>query len=589
MDLISLLPLFGGIGLFLYGMSMLGTSLERVAGAKLESTLEKLTSNRVKGVALGAVVTAVIQSSAATVVMAVGFVNAGIMRLVQAVPVIMGANIGTTITGQILRLGDISNDNVFLALLKPSSFAPVCIAIGAAMRILCKKRKTKDIASILIGLGILFTGMVTMENTLAPLRDSESFRQLFFVFKNPLLGVLIGILVTGVLQSSSASVGVLQAISSTGTVTFSMAAPLIMGMNVGKCITVLIASIGTNKKAKRAVAIDIMINLIGATVIMAGVYAYQALFGFSFWDSTVTRGNIADFHSLFNIITTVLMFPFCGLLIKLSAKLVHDDGNTKIEQELALLDDIFLKTPSLALDQCKKVILSMGEAAVENFSLASSLLKEYDAKKRAKLEENETFLDRSETMLGDYLIKITGKNVTLEQSHRATEMMHTVGDLERVGDYAVNMAEVAEFNHNEEIGFSDQGKRELEHVTSAVQAILDMTMEAYKGDDRVICQRIEPLEETIDVLAEMLRTRHIERLKKGQCSTQSGISFVEALSNMERISDHCSNIAVHIIQRLSNDDTFDAHAHLSTAHQGVTEEYKALFKYYESLYCDPIR
>ena len=588
MTVMSVITLCGGIGLFLYGMKLLSSSLERIAGAGLEKTLEKLTSNRLKGVALGAVVTAAIQSSAATAIMAVGFVNAGIMKLVEAVPVILGANIGTTVTGQILRLGDISNDNIFLMLLKPASFAPLCIAVGAAILLVSKKKRTKDIASILIGFGILFVGMTTMENTLAPLKDSESFQRIFFLFKNPLLGVAVGALITAILQSSSASVGVLQAISSTGTVTFSMAAPIIMGQNIGKCVTVLIASIGTSKKAKRAVYIDLIVNMLGAAFFLVVVYGYQALVGFPFWDNVVNRGNIADFHSLFNIVTCVLVFPFTNQLIKFSRRLVKDGEASKIEEGLAALNDIFLNTPSVALEQCKKAILSMGETVQENFEIAVGLFEKYDEKKVQKLEENEKFLDRTESVMVEYLLKITAKDISIPDSRLATEIMHSVSDFEKIGDYCGHLAEEAERHSEQNVTFSADGQREFTYAAEAVRAIIGMTVQAYAEENAVIAARVEPLEETVDLMEETLKNKHIERLQSGTCSTKSGISFVEVLNAMDRIASHCANIALHLTQRLSS-DSFDAHAHLRNSHDGAPDEYKAMCHYYESQYLEPIK
>ena len=587
MTVMSVITLCGGIGLFLYGMKLLSSSLERIAGAGLEKTLEKLTSNRLKGVALGAIVTAAIQSSAATAIMAVGFVNAGIMKLVQAVPVILGANIGTTVTGQILRLGDISNDNIFLMLLKPSSFAPLCIAVGAAILLVSKKKRTKDFASILIGFGILFVGMTTMETTLAPLKDSEQFQRIFFLFKNPLLGVAVGALITAILQSSSASVGVLQAISSTGTVTFSMAAPIIMGQNIGKCVTVLIASIGTSKKAKRAVYIDLIVNMLGAAFFLIVVYGYQALVGFPFWDDVVNRGNIADFHSLFNIVTCVLVFPFTNQLIQFSRHLVKDGEASKIEEGLAALNDIFLNTPSVALEQCKKAILSMGETVQENFEIAVRLFEKYDEKKVQKLEENEKFLDRTESVMVDYLLKITAKDISITDSRLATEIMHSVSDFEKIGDYCGSLAE--ERHHEQSVAFSTDGKREFTYAVEAVRTIIGMTVQAYGEENAVIAARVEPLEETVDLMEETLKNKHIERLQNGTCSTKSSISFVEVLTAMDRIASHCANIALHLTQRLSSDGSFDAHAHLRNSHDGVPDEYKALCHYYESKYLEPVK
>ena len=589
MDIFAVFKLLGGIGLFLYGMSLLGTSLEKIAGAGLERTLEKLTNNRLKGLALGTVVTGVIQSSAATTVMLVGFVNAGIMKFAQTVPVIMGANIGTTVTGQILRLGDLSGSQLIFELIKPTTFAPIVIAIGSFMILISKRRKTRDIAHLLIGFGILFFGMTTMESALAPLKDSEAFQEIFFMFKNPLLGVLLGAVVTAILQSSSASVGILQAIASTGTVTFSMAAPIIIGQNIGKCITVLIASIGTNKNAKRVVVCHLMINIIGAILFLIGIYGFQTLVGFSFWESPMTRGNIADFHTLFNIATSILLLPFCNVLVAISKKILKEDAPSRADSSLALLDDIFLDRPTVALEQCRKLTLSMGETVQENYDMAVTLLHDFDEKTFEKLNENEAFLDKCETALGEYLVRITSRNIRREDQKEVAALLHSVGDLERIGDHCVNIAEVGQFNKEQGITFSKKGLKEIKIATEAVKHVLTITLEAYQKNDLTAAYRVEPLEEVIDLIKETLKVHHIERLSKGGCSVQAGISLTEFLTSAERISDHCSNIALHIIEKLSNMKDFDSHEYQKLMHRGTTEEYKALYRYYESKYYDPIK
>ena len=589
MDIFAVFKLLGGIGLFLYGMSLLGTSLEKIAGAGLERTLEKLTNNRLKGLALGTVVTGVIQSSAATTVMLVGFVNAGIMKFAQTVPVIMGANIGTTVTGQILRLGDLSGSQLIFELIKPTTFAPIVIVIGSFMILISKRRKTRDIAHLLIGFGILFFGMTTMESALAPLKDSEAFQEIFFMFKNPLLGVLLGAVVTAILQSSSASVGILQAIASTGTVTFSMAAPIIIGQNIGKCITVLIASIGTNKNAKRVVVCHLMINIIGAILFLIGIYGFQTLVGFSFWESPMTRGNIADFHTLFNIATSILLLPFCNVLVAISKKILKEDAPSRADSSLALLDDIFLDRPTVALEQCRKLTLSMGETVQENYDMAVTLLQDFDEKTFEKLNENEAFLDKCETALGEYLVRITSRNIRREDQKEVAALLHSVGDLERIGDHCVNIAEVGQFNKEQGITFSKKGLKEIKIATEAVKHVLTITLEAYQKNDLTAAYRVEPLEEVIDLIKETLKVHHIERLSKGGCSVQAGISLTEFLTSAERISDHCSNIALHIIEKLSNMKDFDSHEYQKLMHRGTTEEYKALYRYYESKYYDPIK
>lgn len=589
MDIFSIFKLLGGIGLFLYGMNLLGTSLEKIAGAGLERTLEKLTNNRLKGLALGAVVTGVIQSSGATTVMLVGFVNAGIMKFAQTVPVIMGANIGTTVTGQILRLGDLSGSQLIFELIKPTTFAPIVIAIGSFMMLISKRRKTRDIASLLMGFGILFFGMTTMEGALSPLKDSPAFQEIFFMFRNPLLGVLLGAVVTAILQSSSASVGILQAIASTGTVTFSMAAPIIIGQNIGKCVTVLIASIGTNKNAKRVVVCHLMINLIGAALFLVGIYGFQAVVGFSFWDKAMTRGNIADFHTLFNIVTSLVLLPFCSGLVAISKKILKEDAPSRADSSLALLDDIFLDRPTVALEQCRKVTLNMGETIQENYDMAVTLLHDFDEKTFEKLNENENFLDKCETALGEYLVRITSKNIRREDQKQVAELLHCVGDFERIGDHCVNIAEVGQFNKEQNIFFSEKGLTEIKAVTEAVKQVITITLDAYKNDNLTVAYRVEPLEEVIDVLKESIKTHHIERLSNGDCSVQAGISLTEFLTSAERISDHCSNIALHVIEKLATSKNFDSHEYQQLMHRGLTEEYKALYRYYESKYYDPIK
>lgn len=589
MDIFAIFKLLGGIGLFLYGMSLLGASLEKLAGAGLERTLERLTNNRLKGLALGTVVTGVIQSSAATTVMLVGFVNAGIMKFAQTVPVIMGANIGTTVTGQILRLGDLSGSQLIFELIKPTSFAPIVIAIGSFMILVSKRRKTRDVANLLIGFGILFFGMTTMESALSPLKDSAAFQEVFFMFKNPLLGVLLGAVVTAILQSSSASVGILQAIASTGTVTFSMAAPIIIGQNIGKCVTVLIASIGTNKNAKRVVVCHLMINLIGAVLFLIGIYGFQSIIGFSFWDKAMTRGNIADFHTLFNIATSLVLLPFCNGLVAISKKLLKDDAPSRADSSLALLDDIFLDRPTVALEQCRKVILSMGETIQENYAMSISLLHNFDEKTFEKLNENENFLDKCETAMGEYLVRITAKNIRREDQREVAQLLHCVGDFERIGDHCVNIAEVGQFNKEQGISFSPKGLEEIKMVSDAVKHVIDITLDAYKNDDLTAAYRVEPLEEVIDLLKEALKSHHIDRLSNGDCSVQAGISLTEFLTSAERISDHCSNIAIHVIEKLTSTKNFDSHEYQKLIHGGLTEEYKALYRYYESKYYDPIK
>lgn len=589
MNVQMILSLMGGIGLFLYGMNLLSSSLQQIAGGSLERTLEKLTNNKLKAFLLGTGVTAVIQSSGATTIMLVGFVNAGIMKLVQAIPVMMGANIGTTMTAQILRLADVDGTgSALIALMKPSSFAPFLVMVGAFVLLCSKRKKTRGIASIFVGFGILFVGMSTMEASLAPLKESEQFMSLFTMFKNPFLAVLLGILVTTILQSSSASVGILQALASTGSVTFSMAAPLVIGQNIGKCVPVVLASIGTNKKAKRVVCVDILMNSITAALFLVGIYAFQGLIGFSFWNSTMSRGTVANFHSLFNIVMSMVMYPFTGILAKAAGQIIREDAPSRMDSTLALLDPIFEKTPALALDQCKKVLCAMGETVQENLQMAIELSVNYDDKLFEKLEQNELFLDKAETALGDYLVKVNAHSINKLENRLSNEMLHCVGDFERIGDHCINIAEVGQYNKEENISFTTGGLRELRMLSDAATRILDITVNAFRDDDLTASYRVEPLEEVIDGIKEMLKNHHIERLQKGTCGVQAGISFLEILTSMERISDHCSSIAIYVIQRINGDYFTDKHQAVEQMHTGDSEEYRALYSYYRQQYYDPL-
>ena len=586
MDLQSLLTMLGGVGLFLYGMKLMGQSLERFAGAKMAKTLENFTSNRGKRVLQGAGVTAVIQSSSATIIMVIGFLNAGILKLMQAVPIIMGANIGTTITAQILRLGDINNDNLILQMLKPASFAPICVVIGAFVMLISKKNKTKDKAGIAVGLGILFIGMSMMESSFKPLASSPEFMELFLVLTNPVLGVLAGMCVTVLLQSSSASVGVLQAMSATGAITFSMAAPIVIGQNIGKCVTVLLASIGTNKNSRRAVCIDITMSIAGAILFLTAIYLYQGIIGFSFWDEPVNRGRIADFHTLFNLVTCIVMLPCINILITFAKKVVKDKNVSKIDEELALLDPIFIQNPSVALEQCKKVMVSMTDAVMENYKLCTACLYQHDPLSAEKIRENESFLDKTESVLGEYLVKITEQHLVGEDNRLATEFMHTVGDFERIGDHCMNLLEVSEYNMEQEIGFSKDALFELNFLSRAVGEALDTTVTAYQQEKESVCHKIGPLEDVVDDMVDTLKSKRIIRLQTGACTTEGGISYIEVLTNMERISDHCINISMHLHQRIIR-ESLDTHK--SEVFDREADEYKAMKVYYEKQYLDPVK
>ncbi len=567
----------------------MGNGLKLLAGASLERILEKLTKSKYKGLALGTVVTALIQSSAATCIMCLGFINAGIMNLYQAIPVAFGANIGSTITGQILRLGDMSGGSFFLTLLKPSSFCSLLIAYGVVVLVFLKSRKKRmnSVAMVLLGLGILFFGMSTMEATISPLKDVPAFQNLFTMFTNPLLGVLLGALVTAVIQSSSASVGILQALTSTGIVTWRLAIPIILGQNIGKCFTVLLGSINASKDSKRLTFVHFFFNIFGALLIGGLIYAFNGMIGLFDMDATVTRGNVADFHSIFNIITALVLVPFSTKIGKLSQLLIRDKQETVNEHHrVDQLDDLLLKTPIVALDTARKVTVQMGYAAMENFTIVTDLIREYDEEKLPIMEENERFMDQAESKVSDYLVKINtaGTYANLETN----EILRSVSDFERIGDYCINIYDMVIYNRENNLSFSNACMREIEEMNNAIKTILQLTVEAFEHHDTAVASRVEPLEEVVDSMKEMMSARHIERLRNNLCSVQAGISLVEYLNSVERISDHCSNIAIHAIRSRSSKSYFDTHSYLSSQHEGVSDEYKELYLYYQNEFLDPM-
>ena len=583
----SVLMMLGGIGMFLYGMKLMGNSLESAAGAKMEKILERLTSNKAKGVALGAGVTAVIQSSAATIIMVVGFLNAGILKLAQGVPVIMGANIGTTITAQILRMGDISGDNIFLLLLKPSTFAPILIIVSAFIMLMSKRQSLKDKVGIFMGLGILFMGMTLMQNSFAPMAESEAFGKLFTLFANPFLGVAVGMAVTVLLQSSSAAIGVLQATASTGVVTFAMAAPIAIGCNLGKCVTVLLASIGVNRDAKRAVSIDVTMCVLGSALFLIAIYAYQAVIGFDFWNDTVNMGGVANFHTLFNIVVAVVFLPFINPLISLAKKIVKDEGGySKMDQELTMLDPLFFDTPNVALEQCRKVINILCDTGRESFNVAGGLVDKYEEDKRQIVVDNEAFLDKTETTLGEYIVHITEHGLSSKQNIFATELLHTVGDMERIGDHVDNLAEEAEIIHNDGVKYSDESMVEFGHLQAAINDILEQTSIAYETEDADAILKVEALEEVVDDMVDAMKANHARRLKEGTCTVERGVSFIEMLTDIERISDHCNNVCQHLLQRMNGQElsTHDRVFETEEERNAFDEQYNA----YAEKYLNPV-
>ena len=589
MDIANIVAMFGAIATFLFGMSTMTDGLEKLSSGRLEHILERLTSNVFKGVLLGAVVTGLILSSAATTVMCVGFVNAGIMKLEQTVGIIMGANIGTTVTAQLLRLGDIDADNIVMMFLQPSFLGPILAVVGIIFYMFIKGGHKRIVGQIVLGLGLLFIGMNTMSSAVEPLKDLPEFQSVFTAFSNPLLGVAVGAAVTALLQSSSASMGILQAISTTGVVSFNIAMPLIMGQNIGTCITALISSVGASKNAKRTAMIHLFFNIIGSVFFLVVLYAGNALFRFPFWENTMDMGSIANLHLAFNIACTALLLPFHRQLVKLVKAVVPGDAE---ERELSVLDDRFLSSPSLALERAHDAVVQMSEFARDNYRLAVELIWKFDAKKLERLNETEVALDKLEGLLDNYLVKLTDRALTAEESTRVSELLHTLSDFERIGDYAVNVSESAVVLHDRNITFSPQARAELERLTAAVGETLDKTVACYQSRQRTLAVQVEPLEEVVDLIAATLKNRHVERLKAGECTIELGTQFLELLINLERMSDHCSNVALHILRQTSSPDDkvrIDSHAYMHELHHGgFNQEFDDLFQEYRTKYFQPI-
>ncbi len=584
---------FGGVALFVYGMLMLSRGLEKISGGRMEKILSGLTSNVFKSVALGAVVTAAIQSSGATTVIIVGMVNAGILKLSSAIGVIMGANIGTTITGQILRLGDLENNaNVGFALklLTPTYLAPIIAILGLVIYMLSKSDIKKNVGESLVGLGILFTGMLSMSGAVKPLAELPAFRTLFATLSDPILGIIAGAVVTALLQSSSASVGILQAISSTGILKFSAAFPIIMGQNIGTCVTSIISAVGANKNAKRAAMVHLYFNVIGTIAFLIVVYSIKAIAGFPFWDDPIDMGGIANFHTLFNVVVTVCFLPFTKVLEKLACITIRDKSPEEAAEdgEIAFnaLDERFLKSPSLAIQQANNSVVTMGEVALQNFRGMRKLFdsEEYSEKLVSRLDDNEEALDRMEDRLSAYLVKITECELTDYENRRVTELLHLTSEFERIGDYSMNLIESAEKLHNLDVTFSESALRELGVISDAVEEIISMAVDTVKHNDTVLALKIEPLEETVDYLNETLKARHIERLKNGECVVESGVNFLDQLINLERISDHCSNIAVYVIGAQKSKNILNRHEYIQAQHKSEDKEYLDLTEQYMAKY-----
>ncbi len=581
--------MLGAIALFLFGMSTMTDGLEKLSSGKLERILEKLTDNVFKGIIMGALVTALIHSSATTTVMCVGFVNAGIMRLEQTVGIIMGANIGTTFTAQILRLASISGGgNFLLTLLQPACLGPIMALLGIIFYMFIKGGNKRNLGQILLGAGLLFIGMNSMTTSVSGLQNEPWLADLFTAFSNPLLGMAAGALITALLQSSTAFTGILQALSTTGAIRFNTASPLIMGQNIGTTVTALISSTGANKNAKRTAMIHFFFNVIGSLFFLVILYAGNALFHFSFWSETMDMGSVANFHLVFNITCTLLFLPFRKLLVRLVEKLVPGDSTL---QDISMLDDRFLSTPSVALQRSHEAVIQMGVYAQSNYRLAVELLTRYDGKKLERLSETETALDKMENALDNYLVKLTDRPLSPQDSTYVSELLHTLSDFERIGDYAVNIAECATALHEKGIVFSPIAVKELRALTDAVDEAITKTLDCYQKRSHQLALQVEPLEEVVDLMRDDLRARHVERLKAGQCTVELGTQFLELLINLERISDHCANVALTIVRQTSPKDSLirtDTHAYTHALHHGHDAEFEKMFAQSKAKYYDPL-
>ena len=590
MDIFDVLSMVGGLALFLYGMHIMGDALAKMSGGKLEKVLERLTSNKGSAVLLGAGVKAVIQSSGATTVMVVGFVNSGIMKLNQAVGIIMGANIGTTATSWLLSLSGIDGGSFFLQMLKPTSFTPILAVIGAILVVFCKSEKKHNIGTILLGFAILMYGMTAMSSAVEPLKDVPQFTQILTKFENPLLGVIAGFVLTTIMQSSSVSVGILQALCSTGAVSYALALPIIMGQNIGSCTTAMISSVGASKDAKRAAAVHFYFNVIGTVVFMLVFYISNAFVHYAFLPQAANEVGIATIHSIFNIAATIVLLPLSGFLEFLAVKTIKDDDEeedelSKHDKVLQLLDPVFLERPGFAIMQCQKVASAMAELSMKSVGRAVGLLTAYDEEIAERIRKEEDTVDKYEDQLGTYLLRLSTKDLSKEDGHRLSLMLHSLGDIERISDLAVNILLAVEQMHKKELIFSKKAMDELAVYSKALKDILTMTVNAFEQNDRYKAALVQPLEELMDDMNKELKKRHVKRLRKGKCTIELGLSLSDISDTYERISDHCSNIATCVIQ--VEDDELDAHEHRKEVKEQDAKWYDEQYRAYEQKYALP--
>ena len=576
MDIFSLFTLCGGVAFFLYGMSLMSSRLEKLAGGRLEQMLRKMTDNRFKSLLLGAGITIAIQSSSAMTVMLVGLVNSGIMELGQTVGVIMGSNVGTTLTAWILSLSGIDSSSFWLQLLKPEVFSPLVALAGMILRTRNKSGRRRSAGSIMVGFAILMTGMEMMKNAVSPLADMPEFNAILTAFTNPFLGVLVGAVFTGVIQSSAASVGILQALSLTGGISYGVALPIIMGQNIGTCVTALLSSIGVNRNARRVSVIHISFNLIGTAACLAAFYGSDLIFHYAFMDASIDPAGIAMVHSVFNIATTALLLPFSKQLEKLAYVVVKEDKQET--QKFSFIDQRLLATPSVAIAECANKTVDMARLAEDTILKSLSLLGKYDEKTAEEVVRNEDQLDRYEDQLGTLLVQLSGKALSDEDSRNISKQLHTIGDFERIGDHAVNLLKTAQEIHEKDIRFSGQALEELKILLSALRDILRVTTKAFAEEDLPLAARVEPLEQVIDGLIADIKSNHIVRLRKGHCTIEMGFVLSDLLTNCERVSDHCSNIAVAQIETAQS--LYQAHEYLNALKSAGDASFQSAFENY---------
>ncbi len=581
MGLFDLVKLFGGLAFFLYGMHVMSNGLEKMAGGKLEKTLRVMTSTTIRSLALGAGITIAIQSSSAMTVMLVGLVNSGIMQLSQTVGVIMGSNIGTTLTAWILSLSGIDSDVILLQLLKPKNFAPIFALVGIIMIMASKNMRKKDIGAILVGFAVLMSGMEAMSSAVSPLAESESFASILTAFKNPIIGVLVGTVFTGIIQSSAASVGILQALALTGSITFGMAIPIIMGQNIGTCVTSLISSIGVSKNAKRVAVVHISFNVIGTAVCLTLFMIAQSVFSLDILESPIGVVGIAACHSIFNVFTTLILIPFSKQLVKIAEMVIKSADDTP-PAHVPLLDERLLNTPGFAVSECGNLAKDMAKIAVENVYASLSLFDKYDDRISEKVLQNEEILDMYEDKLGTYLVRLSSKDPSEANSREISKLLHTIGNFERLGDHAVNLLKAAGEKNGKKINFSAEATAELKVITAALSEILHITLNAFINDSIEEAMNVEPLEQVIDKLVSEIKNNHINRLQRGDCTIELGFVLSDILTNYERISDHCSNIAVAMIEVAQN--SFDTHEYLNTVKNMGDENFKRKFAAFSSKY-----